>query len=233
MRYKYLQLLTVILAGCLLLAALNSDLTLYIHPRYITFTTVSVGIGFVLLLLGFRASTQKQLDTIYRSTVSTLPVLIVTTCAIVLAPASLSQSLASSRSSVSQQNNVDQTTHSTLDSFSSDLTRFSIADWNNLLAAAPSSDDIENKQANVEGFLYRGDNNQLFVARFRLTCCAVDATPLAIPLVESDELTSLELGQWVSLEGSFTATSDNADHPWQLQTSSVQSIEEPDDPYVF
>jgi len=220
------------MAGCLLIVALTGKLTLYIHPRYITFTTLSVAVGFMLLLVGLYCSSTKQLNKRYGSLLSTMPLIIVTLCAVVLAPSSLSQSLASSRSSISQQNNLYQTAHSTIDSFSNDLTRFSIADWNNLLASAPSADTIENKKAMIEGFLYNNDDNQLYVARFRLTCCAVDATPLAIPLIQTDTFADLELGSWVAIEGVFKSTSDEQ-HPWQLEVSSISQIEEPDDPYIF
>jgi len=236
MRYRTLQLLTVTVTVTLLYAAITNRLTLYIHPRYVLFTVTAVSIGLVLFCIALvvqnnkkhkKRNNQKQLDV-----VSSLPLYLLVGCALFLAPSALSQSLASSRSSASQQNNLSDTRHSTLDTFSTDLTRFSIADWNNLLASRPSPKQIDNKQANIEGFIYSDDRGQVFVARFRLTCCAVDATPLAVPLISTPELAAIEFGEWVIVTGAFTKTTDDT-HPWQLAVETITKIEEPDEPYIF
>jgi uncharacterized repeat protein (TIGR03943 family) len=231
MHYKTLQCLTITLAISLLYAALTSRLSLYIHPRYIIFSVTSVGTGLLLFSIALIVQSSRN-NPVHLDVIRSIPLYLLAGCALFLAPSALSQSLAVSRSSVSQQNNISETKHSTLDTFSSDLTRFSIADWNNLLASRPSNEQIAGKQAALEGFLYTDESGQLFVARFRLTCCAVDAMPLAVPLTASPELAKIESGDWVTITGVFNNSTDIL-HPWQLAAETVIEIEEPDEPYIF
>jgi putative membrane protein len=234
MRYRTLQYITLIIILMLLFAAGRGDLTLYIHPRYIVFTIVFVVIGLMMFMTVLANISTRDNDGSkkYLSVYASIPLYLFVLCVLLLAPSDLSQSLASSRSSSSQQNSVEKTKHSTLDSFSTDLTRFTISDWNNVLASSPTDDQINDKDAKIEGFLYTDDSGQLFIARFRLTCCAVDATPLAIPLIPSPDVATYESGSWIAITGSFTKVESEL-HPWQISLSTTEQIEEPNDPYIF
>ena len=231
---KMLHYATICIVVTMLFIASQGDLTLYIHPRYILFTVVSVSIGLAIYTYTLFSSDKAGGNAAKNQTtiLGYLPLLIVAISALILSPVSLSQLLASDRSSESTQNSVEKTSHSTLDTFSTDLTRFSIADWNNLLASGATQDQIVGKQAKLEGFLYEDNTGQLFIARFRLTCCAVDATPLAVPIVATQELEALELGSWVELEGDFVDTATSS-YQFKLDVKSFTQIEEPDEPYIF
>ncbi len=152
--------------------------------------------------------------------------------ALLIPPKSLTHTIASTRSTTAQQNASSLAIKSTIDNFSSDLTRFDIADWNNLLASSPIDAQIVDKKAKFQGFVYSDGSSQKFIARFKLTCCAVDATPLAVPVLKSDTLDSVELGQWVNVEGVFKKEG-NPKYPYQLEVTSIDSIKEPDEPYVY
>jgi putative membrane protein len=222
---KLLQLATIIICTVIIYIYFTSDLILYIHPRYLNFTLSFVVIGLVLLSIAFLKTTQ------YRVNKSGWIVVIVAFIALFLPPQSLSQQIAVSRENQSlyQNNSPDQTTY---DSFSSDLTRFTVADWSRLLNSSPSSGQIVGKQASVEGFVFQNSSSQKFVARFQLTCCAVDATPLTIPLLESAISNNLPIGSWVSING-VMAQSNNQTYPFQLDIIESKQIPEPKEPYVY
>jgi uncharacterized repeat protein (TIGR03943 family) len=225
MRSKLLEVAIIIICIVIVFVYFTNELILYIHPRYLNFTVSFVVIGLVLLVISL--ATTKP----YKVSKSGWLVVAVAGIALFLPPQSLSQQVAVSRENQSlyQNNSPDQTTY---DSFSSDLTRFSVADWSRLLNSSPSAAQVVGKQANTDGFIFQNSSSQKFVARFQLTCCAVDATPLTVPLLESPLSNNLPVGSWVSVQGTIVQVDDQS-YPFQLNIENSQFIPEPKDPYVY
>jgi len=225
MRSKILQYATLVICIVILFIYFTGSLQLYIHPRYLNFTFGFVLIGALLLLLDSIHSKS------YYVSKSGWIVVLVAVVSLFVSPQSLSQQIAVSRENQSQyQNNSPEQT--TYDSFSSDLTRFGVADWSRLLSSSPSENQVVGKKADIDGFIFQNEQSQRFIARFQLTCCAVDATPLTVPLLESDQTDILNLGSWARIKGVIVLT-DNLNYPFQLQADDIQIIPEPKDPYVY
>lgn len=228
MRSKILHISTIAILIAILFAELNDKLIYYIHPRYVGFTVLLTFLGLILLVFDLLLNKKRRQS--YRSA---WLVFIVALLGIMLSPKTLTSSIATDRTGNSGylgQLSQDVLPQTTYDSFSRDLTRFTILDWVNLIGSSTTDSQIINKQAEVEGFVLKKDD-QYFVARFKLTCCAVDATPLTIALAKTPEQ-ELRGGHWYRIEGDFIKT-DSLNHPLQLQIKSYEEIAEPEDPYVY
>jgi len=110
-----------------------------------------------------------------------------------------------------------------------------ILDWYTLLAGSTNDLPDGENQASVVGFVYhdaRLPENQFFINRFVVTCCAADAFPLGI-IVEWPESSSLSTDSWVHITGEISrSTLDGSSIPLIIATS-VESVVQPDQPYLF
>ena len=226
MDYKKLLYAVIVLLSSISIVFFTDKLNLYIHPRYTLFTISFIIIGLILLLIDLTTTNKKE--TISKSGYL---VIVIAIASLLFPPQSLTAELASNRVDGSQASN-SSLTPSTYDSFSRDLTRFGIEDWVGFLSSSPSVDQVAGKSANISGFITKDSSNQLYIARFKLTCCAVDASPLAVPLLESDISQQLKIGEWYILDGSFVYVPESNNN-LQLSISELEPISEPKDPYVF
>ena len=124
-----------------------------------------------------------------------------------------------------------QNDQSTFDTYTTDYTHFDIQEWSNLLASHPRKESIENKEARISGFLYFDNSGNPNIARFRLSCCAVDATPLSIPLRISNFTQGLESGSWYEVTGKMLF--DDIKNDFLLYVEQVDPIEAPKEQYVY
>jgi uncharacterized repeat protein (TIGR03943 family) len=86
----------------------------------------------------------------------------------------------------------------------------------------------------LTGFVTLGPDDQPYLTRMILTCCAADARPIKVGL-GGDVPVDLTADTWVRVVGTYTprTTTDEINSgiiPF-LQTSSVTRIDEPSDPY--
>ena len=70
------------------------------------------------------------------------------------------------------------------------------------------------------------DNGEKSIARFRIACCSVDATPLTLRL---DNSAQVESDNWYAVKGSFILQ----DGEYALVPIEITPIEQPENPYVF
>ncbi len=85
------------------------------------------------------------------------------------------------------------------------------------------------------GFVFhpKGTPQDVFyVSRFRLTCCAVDAQPLGIPVYSPCWQEEFEEDSWVHVTGSFTETDQDIAEPAIIDPQSTEPTEQPDNPYA-
>lgn len=223
MRSNILRLSTIAISLVILWLFTQNDLRLYIHPRYELFTVVLVGFGALVLVVSLWKNTKIQVSwTVWL--VATVALL-----ALFIPPTTLSDTLAGSR--LQRTSNAPTTAQSTFDTFSADLTRFDVRDWSAFLSSGPPANGVVGKKADVIGFIFN-ENDQRFIARYQLTCCAVDATPLAIPLADNDKLDTISDGEWLQLQGEMVST-DSQTYQYQLLPQSFTVIDEPEQAYVY
>ena len=80
----------------------------------------------------------------------------------------------------------------------------SLIEWVRTLNAYPEPDAYNAQKAKVKGFVVYPPtlpNNYIFVTRFVLTCCAVDAYPVALPVKLNQSRQAYPQDTWIEVEG--------------------------------
>jgi uncharacterized repeat protein (TIGR03943 family) len=228
-------------------------LELYIHPRYVVFTIVMAVIGGAASIAAFlalpgRSEHHHDHDhdhdelpespprTGWRAAVaitgSALLVVGAVVALLVLPPATLTSATAENRDIAGS---TALSSADTTQLVGGDSTTFTVKDWATLLHQGLGDDFFAGKPAAISGFLVATDDPDIvYVARFLVTCCAVDAQPLAVPVLLPGWQDELAADDWVEVTGGFSPNPDaGATEPMVLIPDSVAQIEQPAQPYVY
>jgi uncharacterized repeat protein (TIGR03943 family) len=255
-RWKGIALSLISVVSTLWLAA-TGRLGLYIHPRYFEFSVVLAVIAGVLLILavaivpgaddGPRGGVEEAdaHDHLHdpppgrpwRARLRTLAGAAVIACAavalLVLPPAALTASTATQR----EVNTTAVDTSVTAAAPTGDTASFTVRDWATLLRQGASEQFLAGRTATVSGFVTpdaSDPENVFYVARFVVTCCAVDAQPVGVPLHQPDWASTYAEGQWLEVTGGFGANpSVTSTEAVVLEPETITPIDEPAMPYVY
>jgi len=110
-----------------------------------------------------------------------------------------------------------------------------ILDWLKLFNYNSDVAQFSGQQASVIGFVYFDEalgENQFYVSRFVVSCCAADGFAIAMP-VQWNDLTSLEQDSWVQVKGTIEAIVIDDRNVPLIVAESVQSVPVPERPYLF
>lgn len=91
------------------------------------------------------------------------------------------------------------------------------------------------KKVEVNGFVYREKgfkDNQFVVARFGISCCAADASVYGL-LSTLENASTLKKDTWVHIKGIIQKTTYNGENVPYIQVQQIESIHQPDNPYVY
>lgn len=115
----------------------------------------------------------------------------------------------------------------------------SLVDWVRTLNAYPEPEAYSGQPVRIEGFVMHLDSlpaNAILAARFIVSCCAVDAYPVALPvkLPPGTQVTDFPVDSWVRVSGEIAPL----ELPGQPRQASVRATEivpipTPRDPYSF
>jgi hypothetical protein len=122
-----------------------------------------------------------------------------------------------------------------------------LIDWIRTLNAYPEPDAYTGQKANITGFvihLPELSNNYLLLSRFVLTCCAVDAYPVGIPIKLQGDRVVYPPDTWLTIEGEMITESLPLDNQAMksipsekrqlvLEAKSIKQIPTPSDPYSY
>ena len=112
---------------------------------------------------------------------------------------------------------------------------YSIKDWVTAMQADPDPGSLVGKPVRVSGFVYRDSrvpDGWFLVARFVVQCCAVDATPIGLPVRAADGSVPKD-GAWVAVEGVWEVTEVRGGRKAVIAPASVTPIARPDQPYLY
>lgn len=123
----------------------------------------------------------------------------------------------------------------------------SLIDWIRTLNAYPEPDAYQGQRAKVTGFVIHSPilpDNYIFLSRFILTCCAVDAYPVGLPVRLEGDRSQYPPDTWLEIEGEMMTETLAVDTqtmektPTQkrqlvLGAQSIKTIPTPDDPYGY
>jgi putative membrane protein len=207
-----------------------NKLVLFIHPRYFLFTAIFAAVGLlfsVAALLFIRKDPEEDHQDNEFSYVKKIGYLILTAGVISLFTLFTPTSLSTQNVNLARVNNFTFGTNETVNIDSNSL---SVKNWSTVLSGNLPFD--ENKEVKLTGFIVPIDEDNFFLTRYVLSCCAIDAQPVAVPVNAPDWNKSLKEGDWVSVEGLFkTSTVNNYSHV--LKPSTLKNIKEPKEPYDY
>ncbi|MEO5533546.1 MAG: TIGR03943 family protein [Pseudolysinimonas sp.] len=223
-------------------------LELYIHPRYVVFTAIMAVIGgaasiaafLVVPLAGHDHDDDDDGDprpvrrggVLLRVSGSAVLVIAAVVALLVLPPATLSSATAANRD-ISSSSSLDSADSTHL--VGGDSTSFTVKDWATLLHQGLGDDFFAGKPAHISGFLVATDDpDVVYVARFLVTCCAVDAQPLGVPVYLPDWQQNFAADDWVDVTGTFGVNPDaGAALTVVLTAAKTDKIPVPAQPYVY
>ncbi len=241
-------LLSGVGAAATIWLTLTGQLNLYIHPRYFVFTAVMAGITVVAVVVALLLPRQRDhahedepedeparprrfqsLRARLAVAVSVVAIAVTVVGLLAIPPRALSPQLAASRG-------ADPTTvaaqSASIKLASADASTFTVKDWAVLLAQGASEDYITAASPSVNGFIIAGDDGSFTLARYLITCCAVDAQPIGVTIASPDWKSKYQDGEWVQVAGRFVPDSSAASG-WAIQPSTITAIDAPSDPYVY
>ena len=123
----------------------------------------------------------------------------------------------------------------TLALFGADTSRLTVADWALAFNLRSTPASYVGKEVDVVGFVFhpKGTPEDVFyVSRFSVTCCAVDARPLGVPVYSPGWQEEFKEDSWVHLTGSFAETEEDISEPVVVTPENIELTEQPADPYV-
>lgn len=252
--HHVVQSLTVMCVGGFLLELYRTQaLALYIRPDYNVFT-VATGLFLVLvsavsiftdLIVGQRVRQPSKIVWTSESwkEVTNAGLLIFLLLGCVLLPRHSLSADSAARRGVGQ-NILTSSSVSPLTSglvggtqqenplfFSTNSNKFTIVDWVRSFSVNPEPESYRDRSVSADGFVQPNTDGSWSVARFVISCCAVDATPIALPV--DQPIGSLKADDWVHVEGKFTVKDTGGVRRVVVAPSKVQKIAQPNDPYLY
>lgn len=243
-------LLSIIGVVATLWLGVTGQLALYIHPRYFGFTIVMAVIAGVLALAAFalvpagaaaladghgHAEAGKRHWSWLGPAGSTLILAAAVVGLLVLPPSTLSSATVTQRDLNGSASTLSQS--DAVDLVGADYTTFTMKDWISLLRQGGGEEFLTGKTATVTGFVTPDKSdpeNVFFAARFVVTCCAVDAQPIGLPVYSPGWQDRFETDSWVTVSGGFrTNPSQISDEALVMVPDSIAPVPEPDSPYVY
>jgi uncharacterized repeat protein (TIGR03943 family) len=151
---------------------------------------------------------------------------------LVLPPSTLSSTTRQNRSLVTSGHALDATNTTVL--VGGNSATFTVKDWAALLREGGAG-AVLGRKAELTGYvLGQGDDNVFFVVRLLVSCCAVDAQPVGVPVYLPNWRGQFTAGGWIAVKGTFVDESEReARFPTAIKIETIKKIDEPSQPYVF
>jgi len=244
-RWRGVVLVATAVVATIWLAATN-QLILYIHPRYVLFTVIMAVVALAIIVASVlvrQPHDHDEPDTRRQKAVSIAAImtsLVLGVGLIAVPPAVLTSATVAQRDINSAGVGADVTSvDDAASSSDAAFAKFTVLDWASLLRQTSDLAFYDGKPVDVTGFITADPDdpqNVFYVSRFVITCCAVDAQPVGVPVYSPNWSDSYAVDDWVEVTGSFGANqSSRSTQPLAVQPgeSGIVGIEEPGDPYLF
>lgn len=241
---KGLDAFTLLALGALLAKyTLTGQLNLLIHPNYnglvwVTSVTLIVlgTIKGLELLRKKKLTAYQELEhlSLIPPLISSLILIVAVVLGFLISPQVLSSQTALSRG-VSESSLMTRTQPEIFRTFSKPENR-SLLDWVRTLNAYPEPDAYQGQSAKISGFVIHPPqlpDNYLLLSRFIITCCAVDAYPVGIPIKLSNNKNVYPSDSWLEIQGQMQPDNVNNRRQLVLVAKSIKTIPTPSDPYNF
>ncbi|MCU1508287.1 MAG: hypothetical protein QOI02_1601 [Actinomycetota bacterium] len=225
---------------------LTDQLILYIHPRYVVFTLIMGLIALVLIVSSFvqrpdddhdHQEPRGRLRGILAGTGGVV-VVVLAVAMLAIPPATLSSATVAQRDiNGSALGNNRKSIAQASSASASASAKFTVLDWSSLLRQTSDPAFYANKPADVVGFISPDPDdpaNVFYVSRFVITCCAVDAQPVGVPVYLPNWTGTFKKDQWVRVTGAFaTNPSSTSRQQLALGVDAIAAVPKPKAPYLY
>lgn len=119
--------------------------------------------------------------------------------------------------------------------FETDSAERNVLDWIKLFNYQDDTAQFVGQKASVIGFVYFDETlgeNQFFVSRFVVSCCAADGFAIAMPAQWADAA-ALEQDSWVLVKGTIESITLNDKVVPMVVAESVEAVPVPNQPYLY
>lgn len=235
------MILLLIIAVATLWLAATGRLTLYIHQRYVVFTT---GMAVVALMMASASIiTQSRADQYthfawWRGITACVMICVVASMALLTLPTALTTITATQRGinkGVVTRLSTDKLSQASIFA-QRDYSHLTIKEWAGLLAQTHDSAFYRGKTVNLTGFVTpdTADSQIFYVSRFVVTCCAVDAQAVGVPVYAPGWRERYQPNSWVTVMGDFAAhPQQHRQQPIVVMPRSITPTTQPKEPYEY
>ncbi|MEI2578097.1 TIGR03943 family putative permease subunit [Scytonema sp. PRP1] len=112
----------------------------------------------------------------------------------------------------------------------------SLVDWVKTLSVYPEPDSYVGQKAKVQGFvvhLKTLPDDFLVIMRFVITHCALDASPMGLPVKLTTSRQVYPPDTWLEIEGEMMTAELEGKRELTIQAKSIKPITEPKNPYEY
>lgn len=112
----------------------------------------------------------------------------------------------------------------------------SLLDWVRTLNVYPEPDAYTGQKVKLQGFVIHPPElppEYLLLSRFVITCCAVDAYPVGLPVKLTAIRQAYPPDTWLEVQGQMITESFGGKRQLAIQASSIKQISEPKNPYDY
>lgn len=254
--YNYLDIMAIFLWSLLLFKYwITGELNLLIHPNYFLLVLATSILLFVLsivkiILLILKSKNLKKINAsndnpytnlLPKGWASSLLIL-VAILGLIISPKVLSSQTALQRGVLDSLPPTTVETQSFLNQTPPE--NRSLIEWVRTLNAYPEPDNYTGKKANITGFVVHLDNlpdNYIYLSRFVLTCCTVDAYPVGILIELPKSREEYPPDTWLEIQGimktetlpSLDASQQREKRQLVLLAQNIKVIPTPSNPYAY
>lgn len=228
----------IIVCGYILLLACRDQLGFYIHPRYHIFASIISIVGIVLLLidtmlqLKLKASVRPAKFSLKSVKPASYLAIIILLAGYLLPPKPLSPSSLAQRESPAI---IEQESRCEIPKPREGSSIVSVNRWKTAINSCKQTSYFNNTDISITGFVSNGllknyGYNYFYIARYVISCCAVDSVPMKI-LVEKNFFIDYPDGTWLTVKGKLSQKVVNGQAEYVITDARADKIDQPKYPY--
>ena len=228
----------IIVCGYILLLACRDQLGFYIHPRYHIFASIISIVGIVLLFidtmlqLKLKASVKPAKFSLKSVKPASYLAIIILLAGYLLPPKPLSPSSLAQRESPAI---IEPESRCETPKPKKGSSTISINRWKTAINSCKQTSYFNNTDISITGFVSNGllknyGYNYFYIARYVISCCAVDSVPMKI-LVEKNFFIDYPDGTWLTVKGKLSQKVVNGQAEYVITDARADKIDQPKYPY--
>ena len=228
----------IIVCGYILLLACRDQLGFYIHPRYHIFASIISIVGIILLLidtmlqLKLKVSVKPAKFSLKSVKPASYLAIIILLAGYLLPPKPLSPSSLAQRESPAI---IEPESRCETPKPREGSSTVSINRWKTAINSCKQTSYFNNADISVTGFVSNGllrnyGYDYFYLARYVISCCAVDSVPMKI-LVEKTFFIDYPDGTWLTVKGKLSQKVVNGQAEYVITDARATKIDQPKYPY--